>query len=68
MKNKMVKYMMNREVNPIEFADLVDIGTSSSAEKRTPKNKMSKKDIGIAEIVVVFAVIIVVAFFVVMFL
>lgn len=68
MKEKMVKYMINREINPIEFADLVDMNAPLPAKKEALKSKMTSKDIGMAEIFVAFAILIVIAFFVAMFL
>lgn len=64
----MVKYMIDREVNPMEFADLVNINASLPVEKVSPKNKMDKKNVGIAEIMVAFAILVVLAFFVGIFL
>ena len=69
MKNKMVKYMINREINPIEFADLVNLRDTTSAKKESEIiGQKEKGSVSIFDVLLVFAVILVAVFLVAIFL
>jgi hypothetical protein len=64
MKSKMIQYMLNREINPIEFADFVNLHhqTESFAANKTGKKRYEPQSSNLLELLLVGAILLVGAF------
>jgi hypothetical protein len=67
MKNKIVKYMINMDMNPAEFADLVNLGAEIPPQNALNTNQ-EEKSISIFDIILLCAIIIVGVFLAAIFL
>lgn len=64
MKSKMIKYMLNREINPIEFADLVNLRNESFAADQTGKKVYEMTSVNWLELLLIGAIVLVGTFLV----
>jgi hypothetical protein len=55
--------MLDREINPIDFADLVKLNAQKTTPQKNIKDQFMKKNINLADIVLIMAIVAVAFFF-----